>query len=137
MWAIAWIVTIGLTPEAVGNVEASQTTTFCTPQTCPSGVARGIVRRAAHAGRSHLVEGEQAQPRRPVSGRVCGTHVVLESPACAGLVVLRTVLNRRVPLDPQIAQFAGIFAGFGSVTQDAPGRIRTSDPRIRSPLLFH
>jgi hypothetical protein len=27
MWAIASTVTIGLTPEAVGNVEASQTTT--------------------------------------------------------------------------------------------------------------
>jgi hypothetical protein len=37
MWAIASIVTIGLTPEAVGNVEASQTTTFRTPQTSPSG----------------------------------------------------------------------------------------------------
>jgi hypothetical protein len=31
MWAIASIVTIGLTAEAVGNVEASQTTAFCAP----------------------------------------------------------------------------------------------------------
>ena len=40
IWAIASIVTIGLTPEAVGNVEASQTTTFCRSQSRPSGRRR-------------------------------------------------------------------------------------------------
>jgi hypothetical protein len=50
---------------------------------------------------------------------------------------IRTVLNGRERRDVQIGRFAGVFAGIGSVTEDAPGRIRTSDRRIRSPLLFH